>query len=151
MAFRSQYEVDVRMNAVSRTESVSASAKAICYRCSYVGTVVGQARCPACDFPLIQEVGRGPEVAPTVNSLFDRVSVRVGAPPLPGVDQEPRKAQLLMQARRKRKERALTRERVERAERARTEARHRRTATAVAFVSALAAGFVAAVLMSGAL
>lgn len=124
------------------------SAKAICYRCSYVGVVVGQARCPACEFPLIQEVGRGPEVAPTVNSLFDRVSVRVGAPPLPGVDAEPRKAQLLMEARRKKQQRARTREKVERAE---TEARHQRTVSAVAFASALAAGFMAAVFLTGAL
>ncbi len=138
------------MNAEPRTDTSRTPRKAICYRCSCVVTQVDASRCPACSFPLIQEAGRGPEVAPTVDSLFQRVSVRVGAPPLPGVHESPRKAQLLMEARRRRVQRARTMERVERA---RTDARARRksAATTWAFVSALAAGLVAAFWVTAAL
>jgi hypothetical protein len=80
--------------------------KAVCYSCRYVGMDPELTRCPLCGFAIILEPGTVPEAeqAPDVSAIFDRVSVRVGAPPLPGVDGTPRKAQLLAEARRRRHE-----------------------------------------------
>jgi len=77
------------------------SYKAVCYKCHYVG--LGALKtCPLCDFPIILETGHVDDEQPEVEELFDRVSVNVGAPPLPGVDGTPRKAQLLAEARKRR-------------------------------------------------
>jgi hypothetical protein len=126
---------------------MSGNYKAVCYKCSYTGAVDGT-HCPLCQFPLILEACAEPDVAPALERIFDRTSVRVGAPPLPGVDVGPRKAQLLMQARKRRieRQRRITTER----EIQRTQ---RRSRLAVGFVSvgAVVAGVVAAVLVSGAL
>lgn len=80
--------------------------KAVCYSCRYVGMDAALTRCPLCGFAIILEPGQVPEAeaAPDVSAIFDRVSVSVGAPPLPGVDGTPRKAQLLAEARRRRLE-----------------------------------------------
>jgi hypothetical protein len=77
--------------------------RSICYKCSYVASVAAST-CPACRFPFIIETSSALVVAPSIEQLFDRTSVRVGAPPLPGVDEGPRKAQLLAEARRRRAE-----------------------------------------------
>jgi hypothetical protein len=74
--------------------------KAVCYRCSYQGPVTAN-RCPQCQFPMILE----PEGTPPgrrLESIFARQSVTEGAPPLPGVHTEKRKAQLMAEARRAR-------------------------------------------------
>lgn len=78
--------------------------KAVCYSCRYVGMEPALTRCPLCGFAIILEPGQVPEAdqAPDVSAIFDRVSVSVGAPPLPGVDGTPRKAQLMAEARRRR-------------------------------------------------
>ncbi len=82
----------------------NAAYKAVCYKCSYVGDPGAATRCPLCNFPFILEAGAVPQVAPVLEVIFDRSSVRIGAPPLPGVDTEPRKAQLLAEARKRRVE-----------------------------------------------
>jgi len=75
----------------------------VCYRCQYVGQeAVAGNRCPTCGFPLIQETRLIPGGARRVRDILDRSSVSVNAPPLPGVDGRPRKAQLLAEARRRR-------------------------------------------------
>jgi hypothetical protein len=74
--------------------------KAVCYRCSYEGLGATN-RCPVCQFPMILE----PENTPPgrrVQDIFARGSVHDGAPPLPGVHAEKRKAQILAEARRER-------------------------------------------------
>ncbi len=122
-----------------------ATYKAVCYKCSYVGVAGDAARCPVCQFPFIREAGAAPEVAPNLEGIFDRVSVRIGAPPLPGVDTGPRKAQLMAEARRRRIEQRRETLRV----RAETERQHRRrsrVAVGLVGVSAVVTGVVLAVL-----
>lgn len=75
--------------------------KAVCYRCSYEGAG-GAQRCPACQFPIILEPEGTPPRGRRLNDIFSRESVREGAPPLPGVHAEKRKAQILAEARRER-------------------------------------------------
>ncbi len=120
--------------------------KSVCYKCSYVGLDATVARCPACQFPLIFEARRSEAFAPDIERIFDRASVRLGAPPLPGVDTEPRKAQLLIEARRRRaaRQRAASEAAILAEERKRS-----RRAVALACMSALVAGVAAALLMSG--
>lgn len=121
--------------------------QAVCYRCKYVGQG-NESRCPQCDFPLIMEHGRLQTVKPSVRDIFDRTSVSINAPPLPGVDGRPRKAQIMAEARRKRlrwkqQARAVTQPR--------QAGRYARLKVTCAFVSALVAGLGAAVLMNGGL
>lgn len=127
------------------------SYKAVCYKCHYVG--LGQlARCPLCNFPIILESGQVDDDT-EVEDIFDRVSVNVGAPPLPGVDGRPRKAQLLAEARKKRYLENLEKQ---------AEAKPKRRATTVsdiarlpkvqvtfAFVSAFLVGLLGAVASGG--
>jgi hypothetical protein len=75
--------------------------KAVCYRCSHVAAV-SATRCPACQFPMILEPESTPPGGRKLEEIFARGSVRDGAPPLPGVHAEKRKAQLLAEARRER-------------------------------------------------
>jgi|GEM_PF-3303133 len=128
------------------------SYKAVCYKCHYVG--LGQlARCPLCNFPIILETGQVNDEQ-QVEDIFDRVSVNVGAPPLPGLDGRPRKAQLLAEARKKRH--------LENLEKQAEAAKPKRRATTVsdiariprvqvtfAFVSAFLVGLLGAVASGG--
>jgi hypothetical protein len=75
--------------------------KAVCYRCSHVGPVSAN-HCPRCHFPLILEPEGTPPGGRQIHEIFDRGSVADGAPPLPGVHAEKRKAQLMAEARRDR-------------------------------------------------
>lgn len=122
--------------------------RAVCYQCSSVTVEPSVTRCPTCGFLLIAEVGAIPEVAPPIEHIFHRTSVSVGAPPLPGVDAGPRKAQLLMEARKKRIERRRTEER--RAQTARETRRIRArwvaAATAIAACAAIATSWLAGAL-----
>jgi len=123
----------------------TATYKAVCYKCSYVGDPGSATRCPVCDFPFILEAGATPEVAPVLEVIFDRTSVRLGAPPLPGVDATPRKAQLLMEARKRRvqSQRRATSEAEYRAARLRS-----RIKLGFVGVTAMAAGALAALLVA---
>lgn len=66
---------------------------------------MGELSCPVCSFPLIDGTISGLHVI----DVLHRESVSVGGPPLPGVDTEPREAELLAKARRERHERGLAR------------------------------------------
>ncbi len=74
--------------------------KAVCYGCSYEGEG-SVSRCPVCQFPMIFEAESTP-AGRKVEEIFARGSVSSGAPPLPGVHAEKRKAQLMAEARRER-------------------------------------------------
>ncbi len=128
---------------------MSGNYKAVCYKCSYVGDPRGATRCPICQFPFILEAGDPPELAPELQQIFDRSSVRVGAPPLPGVDAGPRKAVLLMAARKRRVERKrrITTQQLRIAE----FKRRTRITYASVSVGAVVFGALAAFLVSGAL
>ena len=127
---------------------MSGNYKAVCFKCSYVGDPAGAIACPICQFPFILEAGDPPEVAPQLERIFDRSSVRVGAPPLPGVDAGPRKAELLMAARRRR----ISRQRRNTTQRLRVAEFKRRSRIAYASVSvgAVVFGALAAFLVTGA-
>jgi hypothetical protein len=73
---------------------------AVCYQCSFTG-VEAAAACPDCDFPLIMQSDLSPPGGIRVSDVLQRESLRLGAPPLPGVHAEPRKAQLLQEARKR--------------------------------------------------
>jgi hypothetical protein len=77
--------------------------KAVCHKCQYVGFEPNHNRCAYCGFPIILEPHESAQVA--LREIFDRSSVELGvnikAPPLPGVDPQKRKAQLLAEARRR--------------------------------------------------
>jgi hypothetical protein len=76
---------------------------AVCYRCRFSGLATGATRCPRCAFPLILQAAEELEENTAVVRLFDRTAVGEEAPPLPGVDGRPRKAQLLAEERRRRR------------------------------------------------
>jgi hypothetical protein len=85
-------------------DEVSARYKSVCYRCRYVGLPGSATRCPLCEFPLILVAATASEEDETsVERILDRADVNAGAPPLPGVDGTPRKAQLLAEARKQRR------------------------------------------------
>lgn len=73
---------------------------AVCYQCSFTCNE-GRSTCPDCSFPLIMQSDLSPPGGIRVSDVLRRESLRLGAPPLPGVDAEPRKAQLLMEARKR--------------------------------------------------
>ena len=73
--------------------------KAICFKCHFVGIGVTEPKCPACGFPLIVNTESVALGTRELESLFNR---GVEAPPLPGVNPEPRKAVLLAARRRER-------------------------------------------------
>lgn len=129
---------------------------AVCYRCHYVGMEPDINRCPLCEFPIILEPAERSDQDVGVEEIFDRASVRLGAPPLPGLDPGKRKAQLLAEARRKRRTDQIAA--VQSADEAPVRPRRAttvdkivqsRTGVAVAFVSALVAGFAAAFFVNG--
>jgi hypothetical protein len=135
------------------------SHQVVCYRCQYVGMEASSTRCPLCEFPLIVEA-LGDAVAQRVREIFARESVNDGAPPLPGVDAGPRKAQLLAEARKQRiaDQRERSRQRPATRPRPATRcgtgtsivtAQSSRLAVAFALTGALVAGLVAAVLVHG--
>lgn len=138
--------------------------KAVCYRCSYEGQGTANG-CPICHFPMILEPEETPAGGRSLEQIFPRGSVGDGAPPLPGVHAEKRKAQLLAEAR---AERRATRRvaHMDRADVLTMDAsldvddlasfkipRFRRGALKLTLLcaSAVAAGVVAAVLQSGVL
>ena len=123
------------------------SYKAVCYKCHYVG-LGALTRCPLCSFPIILETGAVDD-QPDVEDLFDRVSVSVGAPPLPGVDGRPRKAQLLAEAR-KRRQLELVQAKKQRRHTTISEiASMSKVRVTFAFVSAFLVGLFAAVATGG--
>ena len=137
--------------------SPATNYKTVCYRCRYVGVDSAGTRCPDCGFPLIMKKGVVGEDGPKVREIFDRTSVSVNAPPLPGVDGRPHKAQLLAEARRRRQAAALQPaappilQPVAVAPVQIVAMRYPHLKVACAFVSALFAGLGTAVLMNGGL
>lgn len=125
--------------------------RAVCYRCHYKGAAAAGNKCPKCGFPLIHKTGRQETVGRGVEEIFDRVSVRVGAPPLPGVDGRPRKAQVLAEERRRRRSEHFAAARALEQEKASISRRYQAAKVTVAFVSAFVAGLVAAVIVNGGL
>ena len=73
--------------------------KAICFKCHFVGIGVAEPNCPSCGFPLIVNTESVALGARELERLFKRSPDQ---PPLPGVNPEPRKAQLLAARRRER-------------------------------------------------
>jgi hypothetical protein len=134
------------MDATHATTSSGSFYSAVCYRCGYVGMEASACRCPLCAFPLILEPGQVADRAPAIEEIFDRVSVSVGAPPLPGVDGRPRKAQLLAEARRRRRQTTGAPARPETAAEAPAPPRRLRSvfAVGIALASAAVAGLLAA-------
>ncbi len=125
------------------------SYKAVCYKCHYVGLGT-LTKCPLCNFPIILETGSHDEEA-QVEEIFDRVSVNVGAPPLPGIDGRPRKAQLLAEARKRRHDEqlSLVSQPKRRATTVGEIAAMSRVRVGFAFVSAFLVGLFAAVASGG--
>ncbi len=76
------------------------SGIAVCYQCSF-SSDEGGSSCPECSFPLIMQSELSPPGGIRVSDVLQRESLRRGAPPLPGVHAEPRKAQLLAEARKR--------------------------------------------------
>ncbi len=138
-------------HALDMCAPVSGRYRVVCYRCHYKGAEAAGNKCPKCGFPLIHKAGRQETVGRGVEQIFDRVSVRVGAPPLPGVDGRPRKAQLLAEERRRRRSEHFAAARALEQERAGTSRRYHAVKVAVAFVSAFVAGLAAAVIVNGGL
>lgn len=83
--------------------SGTGSFKAVCHKCHYEGFEPNNSRCGMCGFPMILEPYSSARIE--LREIFDRSSVELGvgvkAPPLPGVDPQKRKAQLLAEARRR--------------------------------------------------
>lgn len=71
----------------------------ICFRCQSSGEGEGGA-CSSCGFPLIARAAEPSLTVPWV--ALDELLERTEETPLPGVSPEPRKAQLLMERRRRR-------------------------------------------------
>jgi hypothetical protein len=138
-------------HALEMCAPASGRYRTVCYRCQYKALEATGNKCPNCGFPLIYKAGRQQTVGRSVEQIFDRVSVRVGAPPLPGVDGRPRKAQMLAEARRRRRSEHFAAARALEHERAQTTRRYRAAKVTVAFVSAFVAGLVAAVLVNSGL
>ncbi len=90
------------MEAARQQDVPRFASMAVCYRCQYVGQEASGNRCPSCGFPVIMETRLVPAGPRRVRDILDRSSISLGAPPLPGVDRGPRKAQLLAEARRRR-------------------------------------------------
>ena len=76
------------------------SGVAVCYQCSFTCNEGGSS-CPECNFPLIIRSELSPPAGLRISDVLRRTSLRRGAPPLPGVHAAPRKAQLLMDARKR--------------------------------------------------
>ncbi len=76
------------------------SGIAVCYQCSFT-TDEGRSSCPECSFPLIVQSELSPPGGFQIRDVLQRESLRMGAPPLPGVHSVPRKAQLLAEARKR--------------------------------------------------
>jgi hypothetical protein len=131
--------------------------KAVCYRCSYESTDARERRCPVCAFPFILEAETTPPGGRRLEEVLHRSSIRVGAPPLPGVDDAKRKAQLLAEHRQRRiterraRARAITAGRAGGTTLPRVARRAGKLTFALLCVSAVAAGALAAVLQHGGL
>lgn len=82
------------------TSPFQRSGVAVCYQCSFT-CVEGGSSCPECNFPLIMQSELSPPSGIRISDVLQRESLRKGAPPLPGVHAAPRKAQLLMEARKR--------------------------------------------------
>lgn len=78
--------------------------KGICFNCHFVGVGVTDPRCPVCAFPLIVNTEPVALATHDLEKLFhaNRAPVKAKAPPLPGVSEEPRSAQILVERRRQR-------------------------------------------------
>lgn len=145
--------------AIAEITATNCSHQVVCYRCQYVGMEASSTRCPLCAFPLIVEA-LGDAVERCVGEIFARASVNDGAPPLPGVDASPRKAQLLAEARKQRiaEQRERSRQRPVTSPRATSRCgtgtsiagtQSSRFGVVFALGGALVAGLVAAVLVHG--
>ena len=77
--------------------------QAICFKCRFVGIGVVDAACPSCGFPLIVNTA---SVALGAQEIEHWCARKSACPPLPGVNPEPRKAQLLAERRRERAQQA---------------------------------------------
>lgn len=136
------------------SETTTQSYLAVCFKCSYC-TYERESVCPECSFPLILQAEATPPGGFDLQEILHRSSLRVGAPPLPGVDAEPRQAQKLAEMRRRRrqeKDQAEVAEAPPASEEFEAKAAPtKRSAARFALVcfSAVAAGVLAAVLNSG--
>src|SRR5262249_37114182 len=80
--------------------------KSVCFHCQFVGVGVQGPRCPVCAYPLIVNTEPVAIAAGDLHRMFQK-PLAAAPVPLPGVSDEPRPAQILMQRRRARIE-ALT-------------------------------------------
>jgi hypothetical protein len=117
--------------------------KSICFKCKFVGIGLQDSCCPGCGFPLIVNTAA---VGLDTHDIEEAFSLRVGSAPLPGVNPEPRSAQLLAARRKERARRILE----QRKQTARRKAR-RRIAGEVAAASAFLAGLLVTLTALGAL
>ena len=124
--------------------------RAVCFKCAYVTVASDASTCAVCGSLLIKAPAAAndaddDELCPDIVAIFDRTSVSVGAPPLPGLDPRPRKAQLMAEARRKRVERARVSDKMPAID---IDLRPRRwRGLVLAFASAIAAGIAVAAWM----
>lgn len=126
------------INQVSPT--ASSVGIAICYQCSYRSSDSGS-NCPDCSFPLIMQSELSPPGGFRIEDVLKRESLRLGAPPLPGVDATPRKAQLLAEARKRIRDTARQAKQVDtRAKTEEAEATIKRSVWSLVSVCCLAVG-----------
>jgi len=120
--------------------------QAICFQCKFVGIGLQGGRCPSCGYTLI--VNSEALAASEIEGLLRRSRpMAVAAPPLPGVNPEPRKAALLAARRRERAATALEARKAA----ARRARRRKIVMTELAAASALLAGVFIALNVFGAL
>lgn len=84
------------------------ATKAICFNCHFVAIGLADVKCPVCAYPLIKNTQAVALEANDLETLFERAATGSGnAPLLPGVNPEPRAAQLLIERRRQRADKLL--------------------------------------------
>jgi hypothetical protein len=76
--------------------------KSTCFHCRFVGVAATGSRCPRCSYPLIANMTGAKLATRDLQWIFQHnaPAAQHKAPPLPGVNAEPRQAQLLMAKRR---------------------------------------------------
>jgi hypothetical protein len=124
--------------------------KSICFHCQFVGIGMAEARCPECAHPLIMNMGGAALATKDLERLFARAKARSQPLPLPGVSDEPRQAQLLMERRKQRQQSQAEARRAEELAVLR-QSRRRQMARMFAAASALALGLLVTLNLTGAL
>jgi hypothetical protein len=89
--------------------------KSICFHCHFIGVGLAEARCPECAHPLIVNMGGAALATKDLERVFARQRAKTNPLPLPGVSEEKRQAQLLLERRKQRAEERLEEKRQEEA------------------------------------